>query len=215
MALLLKATADDHDHWRERLVDTIPTTTYEGPDPSYRNRGFVLVLMAHQAVYDLRTKALEFHMAQTQSIEAQLSELFGDEEDGESESESVEDLTDGGPASTPLVGELYLDYHAYQRFAEQIVGVDLETWLAVHPDGETVTTMIEELLEAFPAYLEFARETFTAPSEAEFDSSKPGLPEEYPDDPLDRLALVWYTTLVESFDDERERFTRKVGHLGL
>ena len=73
---------------------------------------------------------------------------------------------------------------------------------------ETVMTMVGDLLDAFSTHLEHANETLTAPPEANFDRSTPGLPEEYPNDPLDQLALVRYTTLVESFDDERERFTQ-------
>lgn len=207
-ALLLKATEDDRDQWKERLVATIPTATYRGPDPAYRNRGYILFEMASRAFYELHTLALRFQWFQSRRIH---QELLTDTDD-----ESLPDPI-REPETNPLllIAELYITYHAYERFAAQIVGVDLETWAISHLDGLRIVELVETLLDIYPDLLDQANTEFEPVSEAEFEVADEYLPDEFPEEPLDQHALHEYSLLVDVFEDQFETIMASPGHLGL
>ncbi|WP_256686111.1 hypothetical protein [Halococcus qingdaonensis] len=210
-ALLLKATEDDREQWKERLVDTIPTATYRGPDPAYRNRGYILFEMASRAFYELHTLALRFQWLQSRRTHQELLELLTDNDD-----ESLPDPI-REPETNPLLllAELYITYHAYERFAAQIVGVDLETWAISHLDGQQILELVETLLDSYPDLLNQANTEFEPVPEAELEVADEYLPGEFPEEPLDQHALHEYSLLVDVFDYQFETIMADPGHLGL
>lgn len=211
-ALLLKTNEDDREHWRERLVETIPEADYRGVDPAYRRRAYVLLTLSERAVYELHTRFLEYQVRQTEALHYDLAELLEDDE--------IETPDSGSPfedESSPgeRLGDLYLEYHAYRRFAEQVIGVDLETWVAGHPNGQAVVAVIEDTLERFSEEQFAVDEDLPAATEEMVDLSNEWLPDTLPEAALDRLVLVQYQELVAIYQETLERGSVQTGYLGL
>jgi len=210
-ALLLKASEDDREQWKERLTETIPRVTFKGTDPAYRNRSYVLFDMASRAFYELHTLALRVLWRQSRRSHQVLFELHTDTDDA-----SLPDPIRESEKNPLLVlAELYITYHAYERFAAQIVGVDLGTWAVTHLDGQWILELVETVLDIHSALLEQANAEFEPVPEAEFEVAEEYLPDELPEDPLDQHALYEYSLLVEVFEAQFETITENPGYLGL
>lgn len=46
----------------------------------------------------------------------------------------------------------YTSYHEWQQFAPTVLGVDLEPWFALHPDGVGVCEAVEAILACEMSY---------------------------------------------------------------
>lgn len=143
---LLEAEAHGKDEWVERLRETIPKRDYRGKDTAVLNRHRLAFMLAQQACYDLYTSWLQHQWLLTQQTQEMLAELFDlpkvsdhapDDRRTDYEDQAMEKLT-----------ELYIDYHAYDRFASEVFDVPLETWLtAMHPDAETIVPAVEATMD--------------------------------------------------------------------
>ena len=196
--LYLKAKAEGNEHWQKRLVETIPSTSFRGPDPEYTRRSYVLSKMATQAIYQLHALALKFQLSQSRQHYQEFLELLADDDVDEPVPLPVQEHE-----KNPIVlfGELYYNYHAYERFAEEIVGVDLETWLVSHEDSGEVIVLVEKLLEVYSAYLDQADDLYEGVTAEDYDSLKAYRPEKLPEKPLDQLALFEFHLLHKVLND--------------
>lgn len=212
-AFLLEIQRDGHDRQRRRLVRSTPTKSYRMPESEYRDRVLFSARWAKTALYHLHTRLLEFELLRTENTARALETMYlHEEDDPESVSNADDDVS---PAE--LLGELYVVYHSYRRFAEEVIGVDFETWLAFEPDGEWVVEAVQETLETNPDFLEYAGETLPSVSRNAIDLSRDDQPDELPPDSLDQLVLVNYQELADGFDElsltasprERDRSRRR------
>jgi len=69
------------------------------------------------------------------------------ERDGEPSDVELEGAGERADIIKFLFAELYTNYHAYRQFAEEVLGVNLETWFTLHHHGEALLTDIESLLD--------------------------------------------------------------------
>jgi len=141
----MKALEDDHNHWRERLVETAPHADYHGTEPTYIHRTFMLRVLAEQAVYDFHTRFLEYQVCRTTALQQEFEELLE-----EADAAGMESPLETSPSPGERLANLYFEYHACRRFAEQVVGVDLETWVADHPNGWCRTKRCTRSLHPVP-----------------------------------------------------------------
>ena len=196
-ALLLEIQRDGHDRQRRRLLRSTPTETYRMPESEYRDRVLSSALWSRRALYHLDTRLLEFERLYSENTARALKEIYlHEEDDPESVSNADDDVS---PAE--LLGELYITYHGYRRFAEEVIEVDFETWFAFEPNGEGVIEAVQEALEANPDFLELAGDMLPAISCDAVDLSRDDQPDELPPDSLDRLVLVYYQELADGFDE--------------
>ena len=212
VALLLKAREDDRDRWEERLLETIPTTVYRGKDPEYKRRAQLLHMIAKTVFTNLYTTFLEFELVKSQNTSHALQVLLTTSDD-DAIHPNVSPENEMSPSE--LFISLYINFYAYKRFARQIVGVDLETWLASRPAGQQVVAVVEETLETESEYFEAESQDLPKISGDNFDLSREDLPEKLPENPLDRYALDRYDSMKETFEEQFETSPLQTGHLGL
>jgi hypothetical protein len=96
------------------------------------------------ATYRLHTVLLEYTLAEQHQ---KLRWVIDDERDENPTEERFEQAQQRAGKLRSLLGELYVLYHAYQRFAEAILGVDLETWLGAHSNGQPVREAVSATLD--------------------------------------------------------------------
>ena len=211
-ALLLKAHSEGRDRWREQLVETIPMSTYRGGDPEYQEWGVQMTALADWAVYRLHTLMLKFRFAQHLKVDRELFDLF---EDSDTEDEPLFSAQEDGPDSIELFEHLYICYHKHRRFAEQVAGLDIDVWAVIHPEGEYVVEQAAKFLDLYSEYIEQANEITSDLSDSSFDLSKSHLPDELPEERLDRRALFEFDQLVDDFVNKSKVGTGAIGYLGV
>ena len=207
-ALLLKATKEDRDEWYDRLVETMPTVECVGPDPEHRRRAAALDSLAHTAVYDLHTLLLEYRLLETREISQQILEDHTPDDEPEQSPWAEADIDSG-----ELLLDLYIIYHGYRRFARQVVGIDLETWLVVSYNGPDVATMVKENLELHTEYFEQINDDRSADERSV--PSEESVSDEPKEETLDQLVQAKYEFLVDDFEDRLDTNTPKPGYLDL
>lgn len=146
LQVALRGFAEDREGWRERVYELCPQQTYTLSDPRYTGRLRSAHTLAKRAVHNLHTRVLEieFHLLRSRFVRA------------------IETLTDLDPADfgvlsraewvdqpSMLMGELYVFYISYERFAEEVLGVEFNTWLGVHEQGHAVVQWAAELLSEY------------------------------------------------------------------
>jgi hypothetical protein len=155
MQLMLKARAKGKDTWIERLEETAPRYSYQATDLAYVERIELAKRYLQHAVYDLHTTLLHYkHLNTIQTSRWVIDSLRED-------SPTDEHLEQAGERADELkwlFGEVYTLYHAYRQFATEIFGLDIDTWFALHPDGEAVLAAVRELLEEEEFQQELAAE---------------------------------------------------------
>ena len=159
--LVLKATAANDEDAIDRLVSTLPTYSYKARDLDYRRLVTNSMLVSLQAERDLIRGWLEYQWIDTaltnQILTDMLDRTFVDGElaiDDPSdlhEQETPEDVSeDLGVLEERLVDiamDLYIDYHTYQAFAHEQLGVSLETLLSHASQRRHIIEFVEETLD--------------------------------------------------------------------
>jgi len=162
LKLMIQSQAAGNEELTDRLRETIPERDYRGIDHEYKQQATVAVIMAKQAVYELHLSFMEYELAKSESQKMLLSSLarppgdVGEEPVGEgavheaAESEDVEVTEDAAEAlgeqdvhDVAMQGGrrhlrqaatfLYVDYHAYKRFAEEQLDIELAELLEWTP----------------------------------------------------------------------------------
>lgn len=189
LRLLIESKADDRDEWLDKLYETTPKRDYRMKDHEVSNRIRYAYILAQHAAYDLWTAWLRYYWMLSESAFERVSDLF----DLPKASDHFDDeqQMDYDAQIMNKVLEMYVNYHAFDRFAEDVLDVDLETWLtSMHHDGERIVPAVEEVLEMEQATIDTLRETI--PETAE-------LLNEHMDDDHD-----YATSLEETVNDEYE-----------
>ncbi|WP_134670247.1 hypothetical protein [Halorussus marinus] len=188
LPLVLTAAADGKDDWLDRLNETCPRYTYTKRDVRYTNRTRLAFILARKAVYDLHTTWLLFEWLYSHHMQMTVIALCT-----ELDPENVDRLDDSeGRDPGALLRHLYATYHGYERFADEDLGVSLETWLSIHPEGEGIATAVAEVLEERAGLLSVAEEDVTPQSET--DDSEERVP-------VDELADLWYRNVNRRWTD--------------
>ena len=145
LELTLEAVAAGKSSWVTQLIETCPRKSYTCVDMAYRYRVSAAHLCAMEALYDLETAFLRFLLLfrdwNDQQRDALLSEDEpGTEADGVSEEEVARRFAD-----------CLITYRAYDRFATSVLGVELGTWLSLHPNGPGIVDDLETVVAVNPA----------------------------------------------------------------
>lgn len=191
---LLEAKAEGREYWVSRLRETCPQVDVRIADPAFTGRVRLALLLAYEAVYKLQTRYLRYEWVRT----TQRDKLRIDHErDEEPTDEELEQFAVRADELRELFAELYALYHSYHRFATEDLGVDPETWLALHPDGvavfEVVGDMIDDQreIELAERYLNEKRR-----EDGEFDDLSQINRDDDHWETLDDVAEAWYEPLV-------------------
>lgn len=139
LRILLKARADGREEWIDRLLETCPRDTYQ----AFAVRDRSAYSMAFQAVYELHTSYLRYKLVRTEQV---LRQRIDDERDEEPSDEELEQFAERANEVRKSIANLYTLFHGYQRFATEVLGVNLEVWLALHPNGLAVLEAVSEVI---------------------------------------------------------------------
>ena len=137
---LLEAFARDEDRWVERLQETCPAADV----PSVVMAGNLALLWAYEAVYDLHTSALQFNLLKTTQEAWRVIDHHRDESPSD---ERLAQAADRADDIRVQFISLYIAYHSYRRFATEVLGIDLKTWVDFHKNGSAVLEAAEAVLE--------------------------------------------------------------------
>ncbi|AGB38781.1 hypothetical protein [Natronococcus occultus] len=144
LGLFLEGVADDRDDWLETLRTTCPRHRYQMADHAYTERGRIALLFCHHALSDLHTTLLSFELERQSQHARWAIDLHSNEKPSD---ETLERAAERAERLRVLFGDLYVQYHAYEQFAEAVLGVSLETWSETHPDGGSVLGAVREVFE--------------------------------------------------------------------
>lgn len=144
LELYVQAASEGNDDWMDRLMETCPRHQYRLPDPAFMIRRQNAATLSLQAMYDLHTTVLSYDSLD-QTHKAGLVRAL--DEDRPTTDEDVAAGQRRAKHLAALFGNLYKQYHGYRKFADTTLGIDLETWLGVHPDSDAVLEQVTEILE--------------------------------------------------------------------
>ena len=159
--LVLKATAASDDDALNQLTNTIPTYSYKAGDLDYRRLVTNSMLVSLQAERDLLRSWLEFQWQDTMLTKHLLADMLArtfvngelaiDEPADLRERETPEDVAEGldrlEETLIDTAADLYIDYHAYQAFAREHLGISLETLLAHDSQHTHIVEFVKETLD--------------------------------------------------------------------
>ena len=204
-ALLMIAAEKGNHQWSERLLEDRPAVEYRGLDPEFIRVSYMLLAMAERTVYELHVALLEYqlleHERSSNLVEASYTGTV-------EETSDLSSLSAGEETPAEILAKLNVEYRARKRFAEEFLGIDLETWVTDHPSGPGVVAAVSESLADSQEILEDVRENFPTVANDQVDLTKEGMPDELSEDPFDRLVLLRYTELVDSFEANSLENTR-------
>ena len=190
LMLFIEAAADRNEQWLATLRDTAPTGIYHQIDPAYSELGQAAIRLLQQVVYDLHTTLLEFRLVDKMNWSNIQLGFHRDDEPTADELETAREVAD---TVRDRFASLYSHYHAYRRFAAEILGVDLATWVEMHPNGPKVVDHVVDELDS-PMQSRLAEEYLREEGFA-FDDAESELPA------LEALAEFRYDTLVASWEE--------------
>ncbi|MDL5363350.1 hypothetical protein [Halalkalicoccus sp. NIPERK01] len=142
--IVLQAQAADNEHWIDRLVETCPRSTYRATERAFTDRARLAQRIARHAVYELHTTYLRY--AFTRNKQYYIVNL-GHERDEVPSDEEFERIYEVFAELQTVFAKLYISYHVHRRFATEVIGVDLETWLAIHYEGATVSAIVADTVD--------------------------------------------------------------------
>lgn len=139
LKVFLKAANESNEGWMESLQESTPRDDHS----AYTKRGWIALQFRLHALYELHTCLLEYQLEKTMQQAVRMHEL--------SVEEKISEASFGQPGEYTeqiniLFVELYTQYHAYDRFAEDAFGVNIETWFGSHPNGSSIIEAITKVL---------------------------------------------------------------------
>ena len=147
LQLFLEATAQDKEQWRERISEATPRATYEQDEVGFTRRKQLSFSIAQTAIADLHSNLLWYLWAESvSSYSAQVTVV-----DDEIPPHPLTTLDSFAPST--FLARLYISYEAYQRFAEEELGVTLDIWVSEIPRGSRVVESAADILEEKEAEL--------------------------------------------------------------
>lgn len=199
------AEAEGERDWMKRLIRTTPSVRYDQPDRAFLERKTFSTLLLQDCVYDLQTTFLKYKCLEANQ---RFAFIFYEHNDGEV-SESVEEAMNSLPDEMRMIfAELYMFHYAYQKFATEVLGIDLETWVKPHKEGLVVLKAVTEVLDD-PRQIEITErhlndETLERWEDREIDETGETDESEETEDEritLDQLGEKHYETLVEMWNE--------------
>lgn len=154
LPLFLEAAAAGNEVQLAKLRDTTPIATYRATDPAYADLGQAAILLLQRVVYDLHTTTLEFTLA-NQMVHSNI--VRGFHRDDEPTEDELEAANEVATTVRDRFASLYSHYHASRRFATEVLGVELETWVRLHSEGPRVVERVAGDLDN-PLQLRLAEE---------------------------------------------------------
>lgn len=142
--LWLEAIATGNDDWVDRLRETAPVYRYRGTDRAYVERAHAALQFLQYAIYDLHTTLLQHEYLDLLQRTQWVIDSLRDEDPAE---EQLDRASERADQLSCLYLALYCQYHGYKEFASDTLGIELETWFALHRDGEHVLGAVEETLD--------------------------------------------------------------------
>jgi hypothetical protein len=144
LRIMLEAWANGNEQWTDRLVETCPQYEYKATDYAFTERARLVQQILFQAVYELHTTYLHYELTRQKQRDTW---LLDHEREEDLSDEELNRASARAHAELELFAALYCSYHAHCRFGSEILDVDLEMWLALHPEGEMVFEMVAETID--------------------------------------------------------------------
>lgn len=144
LQLVLETKAEEKDQLEHQLMESCSQRKYKGADREFVDRFKFAQRFIECGVYELHTTYLQYEITrQRQSY----TQLLSYEQEEYFTKEDLEQAAQQAKALQDQFTDLYTNYHAHQRFATEILDVDLEAWLALHYEGPIVFEVVSELID--------------------------------------------------------------------
>jgi hypothetical protein len=144
LELLLGVSARGKKAWADRIVKACPTENYVATDLQFIERVRLAGSFAQAAVYELHTSYLYYDRLRIETKDARVLEFYRKEALSD---EYFEERARRNKEMREWFADLYALYHANRRFATEVLGVDLRTWLANHEDGPKVLEIVADTVD--------------------------------------------------------------------
>ena len=142
LAVLLEAGAKGKDGWRDRLAETAPRAIYQQKEVGLTHRVQLSQTIGQIAtVHHQRNTLCYLWTSTAYEYSANISMI-----DEEMPPHPVVSLEAVHPLD--FLQEVYIWSEAYRRFADEDLGVSLETWLSGVPEGARVLDTVDGILES-------------------------------------------------------------------
>lgn len=140
--LVIELTAAGDFEKTETVKEAAPVKTYRTRDLAFHDALSDNVIMALYAMYELDSAAWRFHLERVQGeLDAAHYELYPD-------ADWTEEPTEANgfheQAAKDAAAEFLGTYLAWERYSEEDVGIELETFL-MHPFGGTVSAAVSSI----------------------------------------------------------------------
>ncbi len=139
---LLIAQEAGKETWIDRLVATCPRESYMSTDRAVTDRFRLARLLAQQAVFELETTRLQYEQLCMQHRYISAIDACCDEQVSDELTRTTECIEE----KLALFIELYTVYHGHREFSRSVLDVELESWLALHPQGSSVLEAVSEVI---------------------------------------------------------------------
>lgn len=136
LQLFLEAAADENESWHEDIGEMAPTDAYRGTDPTHSTRVESPLRFLQSAVYELHTRSSWYTLVIQQQLIAWLRTANRDVAPSKDE---LDEIKERGVSKRELLADMYVAHHACERFATEILGINLETWLENPSRGISAT----------------------------------------------------------------------------
>ena len=146
LALTLEMAAEGQETAVTRLIETCPTKSYVCVDMAYQRRVWAAHWWAMEAIYQLETAVLRFQPVLQDWTDQQFDALLTEEDPSAAADEAAEREV------AQRFADCVIYYRAYDRFATEVFGVELATWLGLHPNGPALVDYLAEILPLHPAF---------------------------------------------------------------
>lgn len=163
--LIVESNAQGNDQWIDRLVKTAPAQQYRGPDPEFRDRMWSLMFLAWEAKFALFSNALMVHWhSSSQEVQQRRLEDLGIADDLPDEVLQMRKALYSG-MNRDLIN-LYVKYHAYERFATEELDTELKSFLRLVGDNRDVVEFAEMTMSYFDPQLEKIKQAYSGDLDA-------------------------------------------------
>jgi len=134
LKLTMEAEAEGRDEWVEKLVDTVPQRRYRMSDAKWSEGVERAQLLSWEAIYKLHTAYWQFNYKRVLGmwIEEQYR-IHGDDVFEWWDYVDEDDAPDFEGLAREAATHFYVNYHAYKRFVEEVLGVEMSVLLSFTP----------------------------------------------------------------------------------
>lgn len=187
-----EAVAAGREEWVKTLRRTCDRQGYWATEVAYTDRVEASFQLLQATLYELHTTVLHYQLCRERQFRQWTVDLEREEAEGEEPPAArVAAAAARADQIRCFFVKLYAHYYAAQRFATEVLGVTLQTWLAPRPEGEAVLELVEQVIGQKQE--QERAEDFLA-DRAEAAEDAPTL-ETYVEAVYDELVGLWETSL--------------------